>query len=242
MIPIRAKPCKGSSLNWKTDDAAMPALESLLVIEEAEPQSAAMNMALDEALLEQAKVPTLRCYQWRKLSLSFGYFGRFAEVANEEGKREIVRRWTGGGIVLHGADFTYSVIIPAHRPGPIAGARVIYEQIHDAIRRALSSHIAVVLAAEDAPKVSEACFANPVTADVLANGRKIAGAAQRRTRAGLLHQGSIQCEALPVTFPAAFASALCPQWRPTTFEPELIERARTLAEEKYATAAWLRQR
>lgn len=220
----------------------MPALANLLVYEEAEPRSAAMNMAIDEALLEQATAPALRCYQWRKPSLSFGYFGRFAEVAEEEGKREIVRRWTGGGIVLHGVDFTYSVIIPAQKTTRIASARVIYEQIHDAIRRSLSSHIAVVLAAEDAAKVSEACFANPVAADVLVNGRKIAGAAQRRTRAGLLHQGSIQYEALPVTFTDAFASALSPQWRRTVFEPELLERARRLAEEKYATADWLRQR
>ena len=85
--------------------------------------------------------------------------------------------------------------------------------------------IAVALAAEDAPKVSEACFANAVAADVLVNGRKIAGAAQRRTRAGLLHQGSIQYEALPITFAEAFASALCPEWRETSFTPELLARA-----------------
>ena len=42
------------------------------------------------------------------------------------------------------------------------------------------------------PKVSESCFANAVRADVMLNGQKIAGAAQRRTRRGLLQQGSIQ--------------------------------------------------
>ena len=101
-----------------------------------------MNMAIDEALLEQTPAPALRCYRWRKPSLSFGYFGRFAEVAEEEGKRDMVRRWTGGGIVLHGADFTYSVIIPAQKTIRIAGPRFIYGQIHDAIRRVLSAKIA----------------------------------------------------------------------------------------------------
>ena len=201
-----------------------------------------MNMAIDEALLEQRPAPALRCYRWRKPSLSFGYFGRFAEVAQEEGKRDIVRRWTGGGIVLHGTDFTYSVIIPAQKAVRTAGPRFIYGQIHDAIRRVLSAKIAVALAADDAPKVSEACFANAVAADVLVNGRKIAGAAQRRTRAGLLHQGSIQYEPLPVTFAEAFASALCPEWSESSFTPELLARAEALTEEKYATAGWLRQR
>src|SRR2546423_1117404 len=41
-------------------------------------------------------------------------------------------------------------------------------------------------------RYSDNCFANPVRADVLLDGRKIAGAAQRRTTRGLLHQGSIQ--------------------------------------------------
>ena len=215
---------------------------SLLFYRDPEPRSAAMNMAIDEALLDQTTVPSLRCYQWRRRALSFGYFGRYAGLAEHEKEREIVRRWTGGGIVLHGNDLTYSVVIPSATVECIASSRIIYEQIHDAIRRSIPDETSVALATEDAPKVSEACFANFVRADVLVHGRKIAGAAQRRTRVGLLHQGSIQYEALPAAFPDAFASALCCDWRPAVFKPKLLERAQRLAEIKYGTAAWLRRR
>src|SRR5215217_5562272 len=100
--------------------AAMPCFGNLYVYQDAEPRSAAMNMAIDETLLKQTSVPSLRCYQWRKPSVSFGYFGFYADVAEHEPEREIVRRWTGGGIVLHGTDFTYSVVIPAQNVNGIA--------------------------------------------------------------------------------------------------------------------------
>ena len=72
--------------------------------------------------------------------------------------------------------------------------------LHDAIREALKRNgIEATLANSVSPKVSEDCFANAVRADVISEGRKIAGAAHRRSRAGLLHQGSIQKAKLPRT-------------------------------------------
>ena len=65
------------------------------------PHSAAMNMAIDEALLEYAAVPLIRFYRWQSPALSFGYFGRFTDVASYQCERDLVRRWTGGGIVFH---------------------------------------------------------------------------------------------------------------------------------------------
>ena len=70
------------------------------------PHSAAMNMAIDEALLETAVVPTIRFYRWGSPALSFGYFGKFSDVAIYAAERDLVRRWTGGGIVFHGDDLT----------------------------------------------------------------------------------------------------------------------------------------
>jgi lipoate-protein ligase A len=210
-------------------------LALLHVYDDAESHSTAMNMAIDEALLEFATAPSLRFYGWRQPSISFGYFSRYADVAHET--RELVRRWTGGGIVPHGTDLTYSVILPARDGAKLPPSRVIYSEIHDAIRTALP--MSAALATRDAPKTSEACFANPVAADVLVNGEKIAGAAQRRTRAGLLHQGSIQISDLPPIFRDAFAAALSPRFEKKSFTPELLARARELAAQKYATDEWL---
>jgi len=61
------------------------------------PRSAAMNMAIDEALLDSVAVPSIRFYRWQSPALSFGYFGKFADVAEYATERDLVRRWTGGG-------------------------------------------------------------------------------------------------------------------------------------------------
>jgi len=216
--------------------------ERLLIYEDPAPVGAAMNMALDEALLEHCTEPILRFYGWRRPSLSFGYFGKYGDVAAEAENREIVRRWTGGGSVLHGTDLTYSLVTAASDPAARQGPPAIYAALHNAIRAVLlADGKKTKLADAAAPAVSDACFANPVRHDLLLDGRKIAGAAQRRTRRGFLHQGSIQLPGLPITFRDLFASALSAGLEHGELPPQVLERATTLAAEKYATEAWLRR-
>jgi lipoate-protein ligase A len=218
-------------------------LDALYVYDDRELQSAALNMAVDEALLAEAAAPILRFYRWRRPALSFGYFGLYADVADHSHEREIVRRWTGGGIVPHGDDLTYSVIIPASHPFCARSSPEIYAALHDAIRRALEANgVDAFLAESAAPKVSESCFANAVRADLMSGGQKIAGAAHRRSRAGLLHQGSIQQRDLPERFRSDFAQVLCERYDTTTFSPELMERAAGIAAKKYGTTEWLTRR
>jgi lipoate-protein ligase A len=218
-------------------------LDALQVYDDREPKSAALNMAVDEALLAEAAAPILRFYRWREPSLSFGYFGLYAEVASQSNEREIVRRWTGGGIVPHGDDLTYSVIIPKAHPFFARSSLEIYAALHDAIRRALEANqIEATLLDEAASRVSEDCFANAVRADVMSNGRKIAGAAHRRSRFGLLHQGSIQQPDLPDHFRTDFALRLCDRSEKKMLKPALIARATGIAAAKYGTTEWLMRR
>lgn len=218
-------------------------LGELLVYDDLEPRAAALNMAVDEAVLAQATAPILRFYRWRRPAISFGYFGRYAEAENEARQREIVRRWTGGGIVPHGEDLTYSVIIPRSHPFFLRSSLDIYAEVHDAIRCALQANqIAATLAGQAAPKTSENCFANAVRADVLSGDRKIAGAAHRRSRAGLLHQGSIQRSDLPERFRDDFARNLSERLERATVLPGILERAEQIAAAKYGTEVWLRRR
>src|SRR3984893_18386930 len=233
-------------------------------------RSAAMNMAIDEALLEMANIPSIRFYRWRSPALSFGYFGRFADVVDYAAQRDLVRRWTGGGIVLHGDDLTYSVIIPRNDPVFAGSSMSIYENVHRALCEALSviakhANLLAVAAVGDRRTIQDRsvhsweitgrkinatvtdrcyndCFANPVRADVLVNGRKVAGAAQRRTRAGLLHQGSIQQVDLVGNFARHFAKELSENCSERRIDNELSDRAKAIAEKKYATQAWLRRR
>ena len=223
---------------------------SLNVYRDIASRSAALNMAVDEALLETAEIPTIRFYTWDHPALSFGYFGKFADVENHASQRDLARRWTGGGIVFHGDDLTYSIVIPATEPVFSESSRSIYERIHNALCDALVSEgrDAVVAAVADRDSgVSDAdynghCFANPVRADVLSNGRKVAGAAQRRTRRGLLQQGSIQGIQVANKFADQFANELCSEHYHKTLDEHLIARAHEIADEKYGAASWLQRR
>jgi len=216
---------------------------SLDVYHDEPSRTAALNMAIDEALLEHVTAPSIRFYKWDHPALSFGYFGKFTDVANHAGQRDLVRRWTGGGIVFHGNDLTYSIVIPATEPAFSESSTSIYEKIHDAIRAAFAANgQRVELAANVAPKISDFCFANPVRADVILNGHKVAGAAQRRTRRGLLQQGSIQDVDLSNKFAGQFASELYAKCYHKALDERLIARAHEIAEQKYETQVWLHKR
>lgn len=222
------------------------------------PRSAALNMSIDEALLEQTVVPTIRFYRWDHPALSFGYFGRFVDVASRAPGRDLVRRWTGGGTVFHGDDLTYSIIIPAHDPAFAESSMSIYTKIHGTLRNVLDAigtraELAAVAAVSDrrSPIISavghrrynrHVCFANPVQADVLVNGRKVAGAAQRRTRRGLLQQGSIQHIDLENGLAEGFAKELSHQINEKFLSRVIIERAQEIEDTRYGTIAWLHRR
>src|SRR4051794_27418435 len=115
-------------------------LGELHLYDDLEPKPAALNMAVDEALLISATAPILRFYRWRGPALSFGYFGRLAEAEKQAGGREIVRRWTGGGIVLHADDLTYSIIVPRTHLSLLRSSLEVYSAVHEAMRRALEAN------------------------------------------------------------------------------------------------------
>ena len=216
--------------------------ETMTVLLDPHPHGAALNMALDEVLLRSATQTLLRIYRWTSPAISLGYFDKIAEIEPSAAGRELVRRWTGGGVVFHGEDLTYTLVVPAGSPFAHVAARDSYRRIHERVAVALRTDgVETELAAQTAAKVSSGCFENPAEADVLTGSRKIAGAAQRRTRFGLLHQGSVQ------DFPshAALAANLRTTFAVTTEERSLTDKelaeAAQLADEKYGTEAWLRR-
>jgi lipoate-protein ligase A len=207
--------------------------------------SPARNMAVDEALLRNVRVPVLRIYEWSVPAVSLGYF----QPAALAGERPFVRRYTGGGLVDHAHDVTYTIVLPRAHPWMEMSAPESYCHIHRGVQAALK---ACGIASELTPAAheveSDACFAKPVKFDIVAPTGKLSGAAQRRTREGLLHQGSIllpdpaRNAGLRAGFAKAFAAHL--ELPVESGELTAVENARAeeLERERYATDAWNRSR
>jgi lipoate-protein ligase A len=160
------------------------------------PVHAALNMGVDAALLEAAPSlgqPVLRFYSWTERAASFGYFQKFAEVRQMTRLRPLVRRPTGGGLVPHDTDWTYSLAIPPGHAWYALAAVESYRRVHEWVRAAfIKLGVPTELASGCRKAQPGQCFAGHEKFDVLWHGQKIAGAAQRRTRTGLLIQGSVQ--------------------------------------------------
>ena len=156
-------------------------------------------MARDWLLLEGfagPDEPRLRVYGWARPAWTFGYRQSWALARAEAGPDvELVRRPTGGGLVDHRADWTYALVLPAKHALARMPAREGYRIVHTALAGALrAAGVPAELAPEDAPRAAlAACFARAEARDVVRgdDGRKLAGAAQRRRAAGVLVQGSV---------------------------------------------------
>lgn len=221
----------------------MAVFDRLLVFQSESPVSGALNMAIDEALLEWSSLPTIRFYHWARPSISFGYFGRFQDVSEFEATHDLVRRWTGGGIVFHGNDLTYSLVVPISDSARPRMSEEIYREVHVALRDALNQlNLGAEIVTQRPAAGSNACFASPVVADVMIADRKVAGAAHRRTKTGLLHQGSIQNVDLRPNLPQVFANRLSGRPETMGLPDSIMNRASRISATKYATLDWLKRR
>lgn len=208
----------------------------------------AWNMALDETFLESSPriaKPVLRFYSWTEPAATFGYSQHFAEIERVTFLRPLIRRPTGGGLVPHDADWTYSLIFPPDHFWYSLKAVESYERVHLWIRDSFQKMgVTTELSPCCKKEIPGQCFLGAEKSDVLWHDKKIAGAAQRRTKNGLLIQGSVQPPPIPLT-KANWQTAMCDvanesfgvSWEAFAPESELAERAMTLAKEKYSQAA-----
>ncbi|MBI5802496.1 MAG: hypothetical protein HZA92_17445 [Verrucomicrobia bacterium] len=211
------------------------------------PCAPAFNMAMDEALLEAAASlgqPVLRFYSWTEPAATFGYFQHYAEIERTTHLRPLIRRPTGGGLVPHDADWTYSVVIPPGHPWHGLNAVDSYRRMHEWIRAAFARlGVATELADCCRKSTPGQCFVGWEKSDVLWQGRKIAGAAQRRNKLGLLIQGSVQPPAVGLErsrWEEAMVSAAgeIAGVVGLTVAPELHNRATELAQERYSRTSF----
>lgn len=199
-------------------------------------------MAADEWLLEHAENPVLRIYRWDGEWGSLGYFGKIEDARGCLSGVNLVRRWTGGGTVDHRSDWTYSLIVP--RKFEVARMRggESYRAIHEILTGVLRVEGGDPELAPAKGKSGGMCFENPVEFDVMdAAGDKLAGAAQRRGKLGLLHQGSVATAGNPRLRGELFAERLAESW----WEAEIhVDEGRVteIAALRYARKEWLERR
>ncbi|GGH84365.1 lipoate-protein ligase A [Pullulanibacillus pueri] len=169
-------------------------------------QSAAFNMAFDEALLNwvhQGKLkPILRFYGWKPAGLSLGYFQKTKNRINIDAAKshgfDIVRRPTGGLAVLHDNELTYSVVISeAHEKMPssiTAAYKVLSMGLLEGYRK-LNLQASLAEPKNIPGKSGTAvCFEEPSWYELVVDGRKAAGSAQTRQKGVILQHGSIPLE------------------------------------------------
>jgi lipoate-protein ligase A len=165
------------------------------------PFRGSLNMAVDDYLFNSARKMNrtfLRFYQWKKPTVSLSYGQEAARAADLDFCRangiDLVRRMTGGKVVLHLRELTYSLAS--------SDTETFTPTLPDSYRLiclALIDGLSLMgLAARLAPASPPAyvrgtmpCFAFPARGEVEIGGRKIIGSAQKRTGASFIQHGSI---------------------------------------------------
>ena len=162
--------------------------------------SAQWNMAVDEALLTafgEEDLPIFRLYRWEEPSLSFGRFSQPMETVDMQRIRTenipYARRITGGGILVHGDDISYSMVVPRSFVRE-RGVRQSYRELCGfliALYEQLGANAAFAHDLQLPESQSPICLAGTEAYDIMISSRKIGGNAQRHTQHAMLQHGTI---------------------------------------------------
>ena len=227
---------------------------------------AAENMAVDFLLLQrypQSDAPRFRHYGWRAPAFTFGYSQKISFVRGAlpaGGPFDLCRRATGGGIVDHRDDWTYALVIPRGHPLEDVRATQSYREVHECLATALQRQGVPAVAKKSCEPAADGaacgpsgvCFQRAELYDVEHSGRgeKIAGAAQKRNKHGLLFQGSIWRPAVgaPIDWErfhgdfAGLLAAVLGGEATSTPWPELNEEEVSGLTDQYTSSEWLEAR
>jgi lipoyl(octanoyl) transferase len=161
-----------------------------------------VNMAVDEALMLAYdpcySLPVLRIYGWLPASFSIGYSqDPVVELDLERCRKNgmlFVRRMTGGGVIFHGRGLTYSIVCSEHDIAKRCFAKEAYRFLCSFIVEAYNSmglEAGFSLIADKPPGRGWVCFRERERYDIVINGKKIGGNAQRRKKGLIFQHGFI---------------------------------------------------
>lgn len=171
-------------------------------------------MKRDQELLSNLTAdsqPILHLYEWDGPSLTYGYFTQPLQFLDERMLKKYsincAKRPTGGGIIFHLTDWAFSLLIPSHHPAFSLNTLDNYAYVNLKIVQVLTSifgnNLNPKLYFSDQTYTSSCashfCMAKPTQYDIIINDKKVGGAAQRRTKSGYLHQGSVSLAMPPIS-------------------------------------------
>jgi lipoate---protein ligase len=167
--------------------------------------SAKKNMEIDKNLLKnliKKSIPMFHFYDWIENCATFGYFIDIKNFINlsfaKKNNIQFAKRPTGGGIIFHVWDMAFSFLMPSNHKFFSKNVLQNYKFVNELVLNAVCEFQKLsnpyltkndFLAKNENSKYF--CMARPTKYDVILDGKKIAGAAQRSTKDGYLHQGSI---------------------------------------------------
>jgi len=170
------------------------------------PADGPTNMAIDEALLLSfepgVSSPILRLYGWDPPALSVGRFQDVTATVDVTACRcynvPVVRRVTGGGAIYHADELTYSIVCTPEQIPPSTSVKDSFRVLTGFLLHFYSDLGLEACYAADVCGSGEPlgvrtpfCFAGRESFDILIDGRKIGGNAQRRNRTVIFQHGSI---------------------------------------------------
>jgi lipoyl(octanoyl) transferase len=227
-------------------------------------------MAADEVLLDAAVrgAASLRFYTWSEPTLSLGYFQPHSERLGNPKLTSLpwVRRATGGAALVHDAELTYALALPAGTEWQRRGESWIC-RMHGIVGDALKICGVTTdsqLCGEQMKLGPVLCFLHHTAGDLLFQGHKIAGSAQRKQRGALMQHGGIllarsphapdlpglrelagvalSTEQLSQAIRQEFARQTGWEIVPSDWQPAEQARLRELADSKYRDDVWNRKR
>ncbi|OGW83630.1 MAG: hypothetical protein A3C47_05535 [Omnitrophica bacterium RIFCSPHIGHO2_02_FULL_51_18] len=220
------------------------------------PRSAALNMAIDEFLMNEAskprRIPVLRIYSWEAPSYSVGYFQKIDEVVGKiKASQEdiaVVRRLTGGGWVFHGEDLTFSLVIRYPNPFFSNDTKSSYLKINEALMMGFRElHPKLDFAdcktlPSGRARNGRICFELPACYDLLLRGKKVVGASQRRSAGVVLHQSAVFLGDDKKVLTGKILEGFREKWKIDFEELPLsndeLEKAREIEKGRYSSPEW----
>jgi lipoate-protein ligase A len=155
------------------------------------------NMAADEAMLETASergIASLRFYTWTEPTLTLGYFQPAAAREQHPNLSSLpwVRRSTGGAGIVHHRELTYAFALPPGAEWKSAESWIcLFHHLVQSVLGDVGVASRLVVCGEEQKLGEVLCFLHQTPGDMLLNGSKVAGSAQRKLRGAILQHGSL---------------------------------------------------